>query len=1120
MTPTIARSLLATAAAAIGLGLGISTLGAQTAPTTPASSGEENTVKLDPFSVSASSDVGFVASSSLAGGRIATALKDTPVAYSVLTSEFLEAFNITDSGKAADFSVNTNQYYNDGLQGTAGNTTVRVRIRGQLANNPTRNFFPYVISSDAYNTDRMDFARGANASLFGAGGSAGTLNTVSKQALTNKTVREVRAQIGSWQRYRMTVDINEPLTEKVALRTNLLWSDGQTWKEREWERRKGIDLGATWEINSKLTFRAGYEFRTTDKNTGTNRTKDNTSAWDGVFMPSGPNPAMTAAQMARAGVIRQVQRYVVDPDNPRNIYNTQNYFVTRGAAYNATNPNWLNGKPIRSIGVNIGSIAMTEAWDHPDRFASVRSGAPNFVLLHRTGTPLWDVDYNYPSGKERGEDMSVFLTYRPFDGLFVEWSGDRNRVYRWTEYPAAGGMYNMQVDINRLKPDGSPNPYFLESYSENTPFAFENNPGYHSTNLQIAYVKDTRWGKLQTGLMGGIQNEDREIRQTFWLLPLLDGVAPGQDFRSYFEAADMNLQSTYTRQYTRLRGKVASPHPRSQPMTVTNYITGARATMTPRWYFQPNRPGNGNDTSRHYKFVQAVGNFNLFKNRLVLIGAARRDVTLLRDRIFKYSYDMSPEWRGESYIPRPTAPEDYWQLTYTPKNAAGVAIDAPIPANQRPRNIVNGVQVPAPQYANDRFQDDYSPPDVKGAVNTRTFGAVVNITSWMGIYGNNSTTFDLNGGNLDIRQQLIRPTSSQSYDAGIRFNLPNGKLNVSLGWYRAFQAGRGFNTPGGLRTNLNTISDTPVIGDLSEGGRNIRGLGRFPGLNIFSTLTQETVGYEFELTGNLTSRWRLILNAGMNEATQKDVMPDVPSWIQEKDPLLRQILADGGILINATTNQAFINPALEDPTKINIDRVTASVNAWNTFVNSTVPGILQTASTQSRLSGANEGGPSLSANIATDYRFTRGFLNGLRAGIALNYRGRQVLGARTGDTIPDPNNPNVAIPDPTRGATSYIWGGGYTKGTANFSYTYRLKENNGRFARYSPKTIQFDFAIDNLFNLDRPILENSSTTNSTANSLNLAPRDNDISNVGVMSIPGAYNWQPPRNYTLTAKLSF
>ena len=47
----------------------------------------------------------FAASSSLAGGRISTALKDTPVAYSVLTAEFLDAFNITNIAEAAQWTV-------------------------------------------------------------------------------------------------------------------------------------------------------------------------------------------------------------------------------------------------------------------------------------------------------------------------------------------------------------------------------------------------------------------------------------------------------------------------------------------------------------------------------------------------------------------------------------------------------------------------------------------------------------------------------------------------------------------------------------------------------------------------------------------------------------------------------------------------------------------------------------------------------------------------------------------------------------------------------------------------------------------------------------------------------
>src|SRR4051812_20352451 len=203
---------------------GAKSLFGQAAPA-PSSTGEE-AVKLDPFNVSAASDVGFVAANSLAGGRMTTALKDTPVAYSVLTSEFLEAFNITDAGKAAEFSVNTNYNYNDGLQAFNGNTQVYVRIRGQAANTPTQNFFPYSIASDSYNVDRFDFARGANASLFGAGGSAGTQNTVTKQALTTKTVREVKVQAGSWDRFRLTVDVNQPVTEKIAVRANALFATG------------------------------------------------------------------------------------------------------------------------------------------------------------------------------------------------------------------------------------------------------------------------------------------------------------------------------------------------------------------------------------------------------------------------------------------------------------------------------------------------------------------------------------------------------------------------------------------------------------------------------------------------------------------------------------------------------------------------------------------------------------------------------------------------------------------------------------------------------------------------------------------------------------------------------
>jgi outer membrane receptor for ferric coprogen and ferric-rhodotorulic acid len=143
-------------------------LAGQTAPSTASTTVPEEAVKLDPFNVTADSDVGFVAASSLAGGRIATPLKDTPVSYSVVTKEFLDAFNITDIADSGNWTVNADNTPGDGTDyGYAGGQNSRVRIRGLSQNTPTRNFFPYNAQSmDSFDIDRVDYARGAKAILF------------------------------------------------------------------------------------------------------------------------------------------------------------------------------------------------------------------------------------------------------------------------------------------------------------------------------------------------------------------------------------------------------------------------------------------------------------------------------------------------------------------------------------------------------------------------------------------------------------------------------------------------------------------------------------------------------------------------------------------------------------------------------------------------------------------------------------------------------------------------------------------------------------------------------------------------------------------------------------------
>src|SRR5690606_17093695 len=55
------------------------------------SSSSSDVIELSPFNVNSDRDSGFVAASALAGGRLSLDLKDTPVAYSVLTRDFIDA---------------------------------------------------------------------------------------------------------------------------------------------------------------------------------------------------------------------------------------------------------------------------------------------------------------------------------------------------------------------------------------------------------------------------------------------------------------------------------------------------------------------------------------------------------------------------------------------------------------------------------------------------------------------------------------------------------------------------------------------------------------------------------------------------------------------------------------------------------------------------------------------------------------------------------------------------------------------------------------------------------------------------------------------------------------------
>ena len=1095
------------------LAVGVFSVFSQVAPALPDKK-EQETVKLDPFQVSADSDVGFVAASSLAGGRIATALKDTPVAYSVVTKEFLEAFNITDVSQAADWTPSGYANTSDNAWTGGGGTQASiVTMRGVKTGVPQRNYFSFVATPDSYSIDRIDFGRGPNAVLYGSGGQAGTQNSITKQALLGKTIRTVTARVGTWDRYRLTADINQALTDKLAVRTNLMWDQGNTWKAHEYTRKRGTQLAAIYQISPKLSVRGEVEYFVSDALLMTNM-KDQTSAWDGkatlaTNLPLTGTGSPTTAQLAPLGLTRlTVNRWATYPDaawggTPLNFLNE---YRTKGAAQNNTlaNTNYLAGRPLRTVGFTYQNQAVVDliGLSPQVRYAGALAGSPFFTPPRPKDNALWD--NRYPSTDETDLSQTLTFFYKPSEHFFVELAGNVNRSYIIGRQTNRRGLNELRIDVARILPNGAPNPNFLHPYSEYMDYNNDRKNTFQNARFQAVYQNDTRIGRVQLAGLAGMTNHIQLSRGSSLLLPLTN-IAP--DARTWVDNLELSEYGLYSREYYDLKSPDYWPQTQKlKPVKTLNPANGVTEIVTPTWMYDTRREDNNVQNLRKYQFLQTAGNLDLFKNHLVLIAAFRRDFASLSSSRVLQPGRYVPGWDGSTIEFRKPTPADYFALTFVPKDAAGKALGPAQVAEVRPTINVNNAQVPAAQYANDRFRDDFNSPGIRPQVNTTTYGGVINLTKSLGIYGNVGDTYEITAPFQRFDGSLCVPTTAQGKDAGIRYTLPNGRLSVSAGWYSSFQKGSQVDIT--ITGPYNAFADAPVVGDLSSTGQNNRGAKKLPQSAIKDTITTSSTGYELELTANITSGWRLILNAGKNYAELKDQFPDSIVYFKTQDATTRLILADAGIIIDAK-NHAEINPTLDDPTKINQTKVRAAADAWNTLQDITIPGLIGKKNQQ------GTGSIPWVANVATDYRIRNGPAKGLRIGAGINYRQGQVVGYRTSDTILDPNNPANAIDDPTVDEATTVFGNSNFKVTMTLSYTYRMKE----VRRMAPKTIQFDLNLDNVLNNTKPNYTYGGGSPSTSNTL-VVPRNGDYSSPARVTVPGTPTYFAPRSYFLTARLNF
>jgi len=1066
----------------------------------------EEIYELSPFVVDASKDVGFVASQSLAGGRLAGDLKETPAAYSVLTSEFIEAVGITSLEEANQWVVGGDDMYrDDGATETSVLTSAvptQVLIRGSNGAIPQKNFFPFGTVYDSYNTERYDFGRGPNSILFGNGGISGSANIVSKRAKYFKDSTKISTRFGSWNDKRFTLDHNQAFSEKFALRVNAVFQDSDTWRDNEYKKVEGIALASSLKLSENTEFRLEGEVTETEILKGQAYFRDKYSAWNGTQTQSGPwtgpaNPRAlrpTGIRRRTTGAGKTGSNYYVYAPESGILDLVDHQRTAQTTASGEPNPGLVGGAvvPGNRFRLNLnGNRPIKPSPSRPSYIDDVAIANSEFFLPGDDYT----IVPTAPTRDTRGRDISAYLTHNFGENIFFEAAINHSEYDAVSDLSSIRGGNEIYIDINEQLTDGSPNPNFLKPYVDMISERNIRNDTVDNVRASIAFTKDLEWVDFATNLILSSTELERDSRyDTLSAAIHPDSRRWGDDsiirFRTYLTPEN----DSYRVNHDDVMGSINTIQPH----------TGNTATASPKRvpFRTGDRPqGNGLSETTYNNAVLAF-NAKFFERRLIVLGALRRDEYDFSVRLPIKPGDNPADWDGVTVERLPIHPDAdvYYNLTYIPKDADGnpTAVE-PRRATTRPRS--GNPAVGQPQYANDVFQDDFAAPVNSQTVDTYSLGSLFYFDRERrySLFANYAETFQPPPTNPTLFWEPLPTESSTGVDVGFRADIFEGNLNLSFSYFESEQIGAA-SRGSTLTSPINQLYLANVMGDPDPSGINQQELSPVPPQNV-DTADRFVDGIEFEATANFTDSWRLMANYSTYVIETSSPFPISTQFYAENESRLRAtVLATGGVEIGSDGFASVILgsdgepvvPTFDDTSPETIantaspDRDSA-VNSWNNI--QTRRALFTAARVPLRRSER--------FNLFTDYALREGKFKGLRFGAGINYQFGRVIGNRGGDLL----DASTRADDPTVDSTDTVFSDDYYTVLANASYSWKLQ--NGT-------KVKMQLRINNLLNNRDPSFRNGAIR---------AP-DGDVTRLERVFVPVGFDLREPRKVTFTTSLEF
>lgn len=230
---------------------------------------------LSPFIVSSEKDTGYQASSTLAGSRLNTPVKDLGASISIYTKDLMNDIGATNTndlliyatgmeaaGAFGNFSgasddINAPQVSGNGPRVNPQSSS---RTRGLAAPNFTRSFFNSVIAMDSYNVESVTVNRGPNAILFGVGSPAGVVESTMLLPDLSQNRNKIDVRISDNSTMRNVIDFNRVLLKKkLAVRLAALHEDERFNQRPSFEKKDRVYGALTYAPYRAAALRMNFE---------------------------------------------------------------------------------------------------------------------------------------------------------------------------------------------------------------------------------------------------------------------------------------------------------------------------------------------------------------------------------------------------------------------------------------------------------------------------------------------------------------------------------------------------------------------------------------------------------------------------------------------------------------------------------------------------------------------------------------------------------------------------------------------------------------------------------------------------------------------------------------------